>query len=194
MDICIEQAERRTSVSNAAAVVPDLAAHAAEATRILSLLGQETRFLILCHLAINDELTVTEIVDAVRISQSAVSHHLAKMRRDRLVTFRRDAHHLCYRIADPRISQLIAVFAATTSSGRDDRSSRRGCRQSRRPAGSFAGELPKIAHDTLIDRSFERDDQVGQVLHRFPPPTDEFRLVTAAGIFHVDFIVVSGEA
>ena len=143
MDICIEQAERRTSVSDADAVVPDLAAHAAEATRpapdpdeatacaaeaarILSLLGQETRFLALYHLAIHDELTVNEIADAVKISQSALSHHLSKLRRDRLVTFRRDAHHLCYRIADPRISQLIAVFAATTSSRRDGRSSRRG--------------------------------------------------------------------
>ncbi len=126
MDICIEQTERRTTVPDTDAAILDLAAYAAEATRILSLLGQETRFLTLYHLAIHDELTVTEIVDAVKISQSAVSHHLAKMRRDRLVVFRRDAHHLYYRIADPRVARLIAVFAATLNGGRDECSSRRG--------------------------------------------------------------------
>ncbi len=90
---------------------PDEAtACAAEAARILSLLGQETRFLALYHLAIHDELTVNEMADAVKISQSALSHHLSKLRRDRLVTFRRDAQHLYYRIADPRVARLIRVF------------------------------------------------------------------------------------
>lgn len=83
---------------------------AAEATRILSLLGQETRFLALYHLAIHDELTVNEMADIVKISQSALSHHLSKLRRDQLVTFRRDAQHLYYRIADPRVARLIRIF------------------------------------------------------------------------------------
>ncbi|MGB3271511.1 MAG: metalloregulator ArsR/SmtB family transcription factor [Xanthobacteraceae bacterium] len=90
---------------------PDEAvACATEAARILSLLGQETRFLALYHLAIHDELTVNEMADAVKISQSALSHHLSKLRRDRLVTFRRDAQHLYYRIADPRVARLIRIF------------------------------------------------------------------------------------
>ena len=46
--------------------------------------------------------------DAVGLSQSALSQHLAKMRDDDIVTFRRDGQTLRYRIADPRIEQLMA--------------------------------------------------------------------------------------
>lgn len=97
----------------AAADADEASECAAEAARILSLLGQETRFLALYHLAIHEELTVNEMVDAVKISQSALSHHLSKLRRDRLVTFRRDAQHLYYRLADPRVARLIGVFRNT---------------------------------------------------------------------------------
>jgi len=88
----------------------NLIENAAEAARILNLLGQEARFLTLYHLSAHGEMTVTELVNLVGISQSALSHHLSKLRRDKIVTFRRDAHHLYYRLADSRIAHLIHVF------------------------------------------------------------------------------------
>ncbi|MEW6151720.1 MAG: ArsR family transcriptional regulator, partial [Pseudomonadota bacterium] len=46
----------------------------------------------------------------VGLSQSALSQHLAKMRDEGLVAFRRESQTLWYRIADPRIEQLFATF------------------------------------------------------------------------------------
>jgi ArsR family transcriptional regulator len=45
-------------------------------------------------------------------SQSALSQHLARLRAEGLVTARRDAHTVWYRLADPRIERLLAVLTA----------------------------------------------------------------------------------
>ena len=47
------------------------------------------------------------LAEAVGLSQSALSQHLAKMRDEGLVTYRRESQTLWYRIADPRIEKLI---------------------------------------------------------------------------------------
>ena len=44
------------------------------------------------------------------MSQSATSQHLAKMRDEGLVAFRREGQTLLYRIADPRIELLLAYL------------------------------------------------------------------------------------
>ena len=46
----------------------------------------------------------------VELSQSALSQHLARMREDGLVEFRREAQTLHYRIADPRAARLLATL------------------------------------------------------------------------------------
>ena len=67
-----------------------LATQAASAARMLKLLGNENRLLILCWLAAHGEMKVGDIVEAVGLSQSALSQHLALLRADGLVTFRRE--------------------------------------------------------------------------------------------------------
>ena len=56
----------------------------------------------------------TSLAEAVGLSQSALSQHLAKMREEGIVTFRRDGQTLWYRIADPRVEscsrRCIALF------------------------------------------------------------------------------------
>lgn len=86
-----------------------LAQQAEEVARLLNLLGNENRLLILCHLMMNKEMRVSEIVDAVGLSQSALSQHLTKLRVDGLVSFRRESQTLHYRIADARVSKLIKL-------------------------------------------------------------------------------------
>jgi DNA-binding transcriptional ArsR family regulator len=66
--------------------------------------------LILCFLAVRGEMTVGEIVEVVQLSQSALSQHLAKMRADGLVTFRRNSQTLHYRVADQRALRLLQVL------------------------------------------------------------------------------------
>ena len=87
-----------------------LEANADEAARFLKVLANEQRLLILCHLVGNGEMTVNALADAVDLSQSALSQHLARLREDGLVKFRRDAQTLHYRVADPRAVQLLKTL------------------------------------------------------------------------------------
>ena len=86
----------------------DFEANALEVANVLRTLGNERRLMILCKLVEAGEMTVGALVGAVGLSQSALSQHLAKMRDENIVTFRRDGQTLWYRIADPRIEQLMA--------------------------------------------------------------------------------------
>ncbi len=81
-----------------------------EVAGILRALGNERRLMILCTLVEYGESNVGALADAVELSQSALSQHLAKMREEGLVTFRRESQTLWYRIADPRIEQLFAML------------------------------------------------------------------------------------
>ena len=93
-----------------AAALKKLTRQAGDAAQLLKLLGNEKRLLILCFLAARGEMTVGELVDVVKLSQSALSQHLAKLRADGLVAFRRTAQTLHYRVVDRRALQLLQVL------------------------------------------------------------------------------------
>ena len=81
-----------------------------EVAGILRALANERRLMILCKLVEWGEGNVNSLAEAVGLSQSALSQHLAKMRDEGLVTFRRESQTLWYRIADPRIEELFATL------------------------------------------------------------------------------------
>ena len=83
---------------------------AVEVADILRALANERRLMILCKLVECGEGNVSALAEAVGLSQSALSQHLARMREEGLVTFRRESQTLWYRIADPRIEQLFATL------------------------------------------------------------------------------------
>jgi ArsR family transcriptional regulator, virulence genes transcriptional regulator len=87
-----------------------LAEKAGQAAALLKALSNERRLLILCHLISAKEMTVGALVDVIGLSQSALSQHLGRLRSDGLVTFRRDAQTLYYRIGNPDTSRVIAVL------------------------------------------------------------------------------------
>lgn len=87
-----------------------LEARAAEAARLLRLLGNEKRLLLLCHLAGAGEMTVGPLAQMLGLSQPALSQHLARLREDGLVTTRRAAQSIHYRIADSRAARLLEVL------------------------------------------------------------------------------------
>ncbi len=93
-----------------AAALKKLAKQAGEAAQLLKLLGNEKRLLVLCFLAARGEMTVGEIVDVVKLSQSALSQHLGKLRADGLVEFRRTSQTLHYRVADKRALRVLQVL------------------------------------------------------------------------------------
>ncbi|MHB1103196.1 MAG: ArsR/SmtB family transcription factor [Devosia sp.] len=77
---------------------------------ILRALGNDARLLLLCRLAQYGEVTAGSLVGTAGLSQSALSQHLARMREEGIATYRRDGQTLWYRIADPRIEELIAAL------------------------------------------------------------------------------------
>jgi ArsR family transcriptional regulator, virulence genes transcriptional regulator len=93
-----------------AVALKKLAKQAGEAAQLLKLLGNEKRLLVLCFLAARGEMTVGELVGVAKLSQSALSQHLARLRADGLVTFRRTSQTLHYRVADKRALRIIQVL------------------------------------------------------------------------------------
>jgi len=83
---------------------------AAHVAGLLDALANERRLMILCRLVEWGEGNVGALADAVGLSQSALSQHLARMRQEGLVAFRRDGQTLWYRIADSRVEELFATL------------------------------------------------------------------------------------
>ena len=92
--------------------VDQLAVRAKEAARLLKLVANERRLRVLCRLASTGEATVGELARSVGLSQSALSQHLALMRDDGLVAFRREGQTIYYRIADPNTERLLETLRA----------------------------------------------------------------------------------
>ena len=86
------------------------AAQAAEATSVLKSLAHEGRLLVLCYLAEAGEVSAGELTTRVGLSQSALSQHLAKLRAENLVATRKQAQTVFYRIAEPRVFELLQAL------------------------------------------------------------------------------------
>ncbi|HJS30552.1 MAG TPA: metalloregulator ArsR/SmtB family transcription factor [Alphaproteobacteria bacterium] len=71
---------------------------AKRASRLLKAIGNERRLMVLCHLA-DGEKSVGALEDLVGLSQSALSQHLARLRRDNIVRTRRAAQTIYYSLA-----------------------------------------------------------------------------------------------
>lgn len=81
-----------------------------DAARLLKLVANEKRLLILCRLIGEKEMSVGALADAVGLSQSALSQHLAMMRDDGLVGTRRDAQMIYYSLSDPNVARLLQLL------------------------------------------------------------------------------------
>jgi ArsR family transcriptional regulator len=90
--------------------IADFEASAAEAARMLKALANEKRLMILCKLLERGEMGVMELSELVGLSQSALSQHLAKMREEGIVSFRREAQSIFYRIADRNTIRLLSTL------------------------------------------------------------------------------------
>jgi ArsR family transcriptional regulator, virulence genes transcriptional regulator len=91
-------------------VMAALEAEAGTVAKILKMLANEKRLLILCRLAVAGEMPVAALASDVSLSQSALSQHLARMREQGLVAFRRESQTLHYSIADPQTDRLLLAL------------------------------------------------------------------------------------
>lgn len=88
----------------------DFEANATEAANLMKALGNEKRLMILCKLLEAGEMSVMPLCAAVGLSQSALSQHLAKMRAENLVNYRRESQTLFYRVADPKVKRIVKTL------------------------------------------------------------------------------------
>jgi len=86
-----------------------MASQADAAAELLKVLGHPARLRILC-LLVEGERSVGAINAEIPLSQSALSQHLALLRAEEIVTYRRDGQTLWYRVADKRIEGLLATL------------------------------------------------------------------------------------
>jgi ArsR family transcriptional regulator len=83
--------------------------HIEQASRAMKAMSHPLRLKILCVLS-DREISVQEIVESVGTSQSNISQHLAILRDKGVLTTRKDANRVFYRVADQRTLQLIVMM------------------------------------------------------------------------------------
>lgn len=95
-----------------------LEAQAGEAAKLLEILANPRRLMILCELA-EGERSVGELVRTVGLQQAALSQHLARLRAQGIVSTRRQSQMVFYRLASPAavavINTLADIFCRPTS-------------------------------------------------------------------------------
>lgn len=79
------------------------------ASRSLKAMSHPLRLKILCVLG-DQEVSVQDIVDSVGTSQSNISQHLAILRDKGILSSRKDANRVYYRVGDSRTLQLISMM------------------------------------------------------------------------------------
>ena len=88
------------------------------ATDLLKAMANPSRLMILCQLA-EGEKSVGEMEGVVGLSQSALSQHLAVLRRKGIVATRREAQSIFYTLASREVEEIMAslyrIFCAKVS-------------------------------------------------------------------------------
>ncbi len=101
-----------------AVVMEELEASAQRASNLLKAMSNKHRLMILCQL-VPGEKCVGELERIVGLSQSALSQHLARLRRHQLVRTRRQAQTIYYSLAGDEASAVIetlyGLYCGTTA-------------------------------------------------------------------------------
>ena len=87
----------------------DLHDMATNACELLKAMANEWRLMILCHLA-EGEKTVSELQSLLGLSQSALSQHLAVLRRERIVRARKHAQSVSYSLSGDEATRVMETL------------------------------------------------------------------------------------
>jgi len=100
--------------------IDQLQKNAQRASSLLKAMSNQHRLMILCQL-IHGEKSVGELEGIIGLSQSALSQHLARLRRDNLVSTRRSAQTIFYSLqgeeASAVIETLYSLYCANPGTG-----------------------------------------------------------------------------
>lgn len=86
--------------------VKDIERYIEVAVNLLKALSNEKRLMVICALY-QGEKSVGELEEIVGLSQSALSQHLARLRRDGLVNTRRNAQTIYYSLNDKSTEAVL---------------------------------------------------------------------------------------
>ncbi|MGC9452354.1 MAG: ArsR/SmtB family transcription factor [Oceanipulchritudo sp.] len=82
----------------------------AEATAVMGLLSHPDRLKVLCHLTMEGELSVGELLERIELSGSALSQHLAKLRGQGLVATRKERQTVYYRVGREDVGKILETL------------------------------------------------------------------------------------
>lgn len=94
------------------AIIPgidELQAHSQDAADLLKQLSNKHRLMILCILG-EEEMSVGDLNERIALSQSALSQHLANLRRAGLVSTRKQSQTVYYRLQGDKALRVIQVL------------------------------------------------------------------------------------
>jgi DNA-binding transcriptional ArsR family regulator len=83
--------------------------NASDAVNLLKGLANESRLMIMCVLS-EGEVSVGQLNQRIKLSQSALSQHLAVLRDQELVQTRRESQTIYYRLADSDAMTIIQLL------------------------------------------------------------------------------------
>jgi DNA-binding transcriptional ArsR family regulator len=86
-----------------------LAESSAEAAKLLKIMSHPGRLIMLCHL-MEGECPVSFLNQAVPLGQSALSQHLAGLRKAGLVDTRRESQVIHYRLKSQAVSGILEAL------------------------------------------------------------------------------------
>ena len=89
--------------------IAELENNAERAADLLGAMANPRRLMVLCKL-LEGEKSVNTLADSVGLSQSALSQHLAKLREKGLVSTRRDAQTIYYRLASEEVHGILSTL------------------------------------------------------------------------------------
>lgn len=102
--------ERESTATHGAALEPaNLRASAEAACRLMKVLSNPDRLMLLCQLA-QGEARVGELEQLVRLGQPTLSQQLGVLRDEALVATRRDGKQIYYRIDSPQALAVMQVL------------------------------------------------------------------------------------
>jgi DNA-binding transcriptional ArsR family regulator len=83
--------------------------NASDAVNLLKGLANESRLMIMCVLS-EGEVSVGQLNQRIKLSQSALSQHLAVLRDQALVQTRRESQTIYYRLSDTAAMSIIELL------------------------------------------------------------------------------------
>jgi len=98
---------------------------AQDAAGLLKSLSNAHRLMVVCRLH-EGECSAGMLEEVVPLNQSALSQHLARLRREGIVTTRREQQTIYYRLADSRAAQLVNQLYALYCGGQKAQRSTKG--------------------------------------------------------------------